>query len=121
MEKVSAKKPMNFDKFAKELGWSSDDLSESDMDILEDSEDGLVYAEDDDQDVDLSEQTSEISEDDDDDFEDEEDGMITDDELEQEAESKSDSEADFEIVKTVARIDPKSETALFEFVTQVSF
>uniref|UniRef100_A0AC34GBC3 Uncharacterized protein n=1 Tax=Panagrolaimus sp. ES5 TaxID=591445 RepID=A0AC34GBC3_9BILA len=46
-QNVSAKNPVNFDKFAKDLGWSSDNLSDSDLDLLEEeSDDGIIYGED---------------------------------------------------------------------------
>ena len=48
---ATAKKPVNFDKFAKELQWSSDELSDSDLDILEESDDGIVYAENSEEDM----------------------------------------------------------------------
>uniref|UniRef100_A0AC35G029 Uncharacterized protein n=1 Tax=Panagrolaimus sp. PS1159 TaxID=55785 RepID=A0AC35G029_9BILA len=120
---VSAKKPINFDKFAKELGWSSDDLSNSDLDLLEEeSDDGMIYAEDGEFEDDAEDELSEISfegeEEEEGEEDDEESASITDNE-EEDLEEEDDSEADFQIVKTVTRgADPKSASAKFEFITQ---
>jgi hypothetical protein len=124
-QNVSAKKPVNFDKFAKDLGWSSDNLSDSDLDLLEEeSDDGLVYAEDgdgafEDDEMDVEDELSEISVEDDEDeaAEDDESETITDNE-EENIEEEDDSDADFQIVKTVTRGDPKYEGVKFEFVSQ---